>query len=302
MKPTLVLTLAASLLSLVSVAEEAVAGQAPAPAPAAEVKKPLSAAESIALGEPTEDYAAALKIAKEQKRPLMLIFTASDWCFWCKLMDGNVFSKPEWKTYVKDNLVCVVCDFRNQNKPAAEVVAQNGQLKAQYGVQGFPTYVFINTEDDSIIGDLGAGPKKTPESFLAETKELLVYASEASIDAKAKTLKAPFEAKFAEKARELRKTVNKVLEQKDLKEQRATKAAAAALKQELAKIVEENHFAGLSADKQAEYKQIEKEIEAANKDLSEWIDTKPARNEENNKIYDAKSGKIEELTKKLQAL
>ena len=58
-------------------------------------------------GKWTHDYQAALKYARENKKAVLLNFTGSDWCGWCKLMDKQVFSKDEWKTYAAKNVVQV---------------------------------------------------------------------------------------------------------------------------------------------------------------------------------------------------
>ena len=51
--------------------------------------------EGAKLGHWTMDFDAATKLAAEKKVPLMLNFTGSDWCGWCKLMDKNVFAEAE---------------------------------------------------------------------------------------------------------------------------------------------------------------------------------------------------------------
>ena len=51
------------------------------------------------LGQWTMDYDAAVKLAQSSKQPMILNFTGSDWCGWCKIMDKNVFAKDEWKKY-----------------------------------------------------------------------------------------------------------------------------------------------------------------------------------------------------------
>jgi protein disulfide-isomerase len=40
-----------------------------------------------------------------------LNFTGSDWCGWCKRLDAEVFSKPEFAEYAKQNLVLMTVDF-----------------------------------------------------------------------------------------------------------------------------------------------------------------------------------------------
>ena len=52
-------------------------------------------------GKFTMDLTAARKYARENNTPILLNFTGSDWCNWCKLMEKNVFEKEEWAAYAK---------------------------------------------------------------------------------------------------------------------------------------------------------------------------------------------------------
>ena len=61
-------------------------------------------AQGANLGEWTMDLDAAKVLAKDMDVPLMLKFTGSDWCGWCKLMEKSVFSKSEFLEYAGSNL------------------------------------------------------------------------------------------------------------------------------------------------------------------------------------------------------
>ncbi len=135
-------------------------------------------------GKWTMDYEAATKLAKEKDLPLLLNFTGSDWCGWCKLMDKEVYAKPAWSEYAADNLVTVTIDFPNDKSIVPkEYVGRNEKLSEQFGVQGYPTYVILDSDGETVLGQLGAGRDKTPESFIAEVKDVLRYRP-ASIEAK----------------------------------------------------------------------------------------------------------------------
>jgi len=57
-----------------------------------------------------ENYDQALKEAKAKKVPILINFTGSDWCIWCKRLDKEVFSTKEFKTYAKKNLILLKID------------------------------------------------------------------------------------------------------------------------------------------------------------------------------------------------
>lgn len=126
------------------------------------------------LGKWTMDYPAALELAKTENKPVILNFTGSDWCGWCKLMDKNVFSKDAWKAYAKDAVVLVWLDFpRNKELVPADVMARNQKLADQYSVQGYPTYVILDPAGEK-IGQLSASRDATPDNFRNQLNGVLV--------------------------------------------------------------------------------------------------------------------------------
>lgn len=132
--------------------------------------------EDARVGIWTMDYEAALALAADKDLPLLLNFTGSDWCGWCKLMDKSVFSQAEWQAYAKENVVLVTIDFpRDKSIVPDKFVAQNNQLKQQFGITGFPTYIIVNSDGKEVLGKLGAGRNKTPQIFISELQELLKY-------------------------------------------------------------------------------------------------------------------------------
>jgi thioredoxin-related protein len=113
-------------------------------------------------GEWLTDLPKALDRAKAEKKAVLLDFTGSDWCGWCKRFDKEVFSTTEFKEYTTKNLVLVEVDFPNQKKLAPELKKANGALKNKYKVEGFPTLVVLNGEGREIgrqVGYLEGGPK-----------------------------------------------------------------------------------------------------------------------------------------------
>lgn len=142
--------------------------------------------EGAKLGQWTMDYDAALKLAKSSKQPMVLNFTGSDWCGWCKIMDKNVFAKDEWKKYAAKNAVLVTLDFpRDKSIVPAAFVSRNNELKKKFGIRGYPTYVIVDSDGSTVLGRLGAGRDKTPSSFIDEFKNT-VRMSSTAVDAFAK--------------------------------------------------------------------------------------------------------------------
>jgi len=84
--------------------------------------------------------------AGKEKKLLFLDFTGSDWCGWCKKLDAEVFSKPEFIQYAAKNLVLVEVDFPAQKPQSDALKAANKALKKQYQVSGYPTLVLMKPD------------------------------------------------------------------------------------------------------------------------------------------------------------
>ncbi|NOY24179.1 MAG: thioredoxin family protein [Acidobacteria bacterium] len=130
--------------------------------------------KGVEPGKWTQDLVAATEYAKNNDLPIMVMFTGSDWCYWCKLMDKSVFSGNEFFDWAKDNIVLVAIDFpRDKSKVPTEFQARNKQLGREFKVRGVPTYVFLKPDGKTEIGRLSAGKGKTPKSFIQEINQFL---------------------------------------------------------------------------------------------------------------------------------
>ena len=113
-------------------------------------------------GEWLTDVPKALDRAKAEQKVVLLDFTGSDWCGWCKRIDKEVFSTTEFKEYARKNLVLVEVDFPRQKKLRPELKKANDALQNRYKVEGFPTFVVLNGEGREIgrqVGYLEGGSK-----------------------------------------------------------------------------------------------------------------------------------------------
>jgi thioredoxin-related protein len=117
----------------------------------------LAAAEAQWLTSVPEAQA----LAKKENKLVLMDFTGSDWCSWCKKLDAEVFSKTEFIEYANKNLVLVQVDFPNSKPQSPELKKANQALQAKYKVEGFPTLVVIKP-DGTIVwqqpGYLEGGP------------------------------------------------------------------------------------------------------------------------------------------------
>lgn len=142
------------------------------------------ATEGAAPGEWTQDVDAAKALAAESGLSLLLNFTGSDWCGWCRLMDKQVFAQEAWQAYAREHFVLVWLDFPQDKSLVPEAfVERNQDLMKQFEVGGFPTYVLLDSDGQTRLGQAGASRDVTPKSFI-ETLERILLVSEKSIAAR----------------------------------------------------------------------------------------------------------------------
>jgi protein disulfide-isomerase len=107
------------------------------------------------------DYKQALAQAAKEHKQVLLDFTGSDWCPFCIQMDREVLEKPEFMKYADQNLILVKLDFPRKKHLPTEEIAQNRALQKQYSIDGYPTYVLLNSAGKEINrqeGSLDGGP------------------------------------------------------------------------------------------------------------------------------------------------
>jgi thioredoxin-related protein len=113
----------------------------------------------------TDDYAKAVEKAKAENKKLLLDFTGSDWCGYCKLLDKEVFATPHFKTWAKD-YVLVKVDFPKSTPISEKVKKQNAELKQQHPFGGYPTVVILDAEGKELAKKVGYKPGSGPEVYL----------------------------------------------------------------------------------------------------------------------------------------
>jgi len=107
------------------------------------------------------DLAAAKQQAKRENKQILLDFTGSDWCGWCKKLKAEVFDQPDFNAYADAHLVLVEVDFPRMKKLSPEQRRANDELADQFKVRGYPSLVVLNSSGVQ-VGETGyhpGGPK-----------------------------------------------------------------------------------------------------------------------------------------------
>lgn len=103
---------------------------------------------------------AARKAAAEEKKPIFVLFTGSDWCPYCVKLEKEILSKKEFKTWATDKAILFIADAKGGS---SKLSPSNRKLMKEYGAKGFPS-VFITNAEGKAFGETGY-TGATPEKY-----------------------------------------------------------------------------------------------------------------------------------------
>lgn len=262
---------------------------------------PQADTEGASAGKWTMDFEAARKLAAEKEMPILLNFSGSDWCGWCQLMETNVFSQAEWSDYAKSNLVMVLIDFpQDKSLVPEEYTARNEALQAQFDIEGFPTFVVLDSDGTNVLGRLQAGQRKTPAIF---QKELSVLLRNSTTEIKKYIASLSPEARIKYKELTDKIAAKKTAIKKEEESLKATERKIEGMYEAVGNLqmeLQEFRVAQLSELEQKEYAGLKALFEAKRDELTKWIQTAPQPSEENQAKFEEMQGDLQEIGTKLQ--
>ena len=148
----------------------------PTPTTPAEQAKPApyASAKEGWLVDLDEAYAISIR----DKKPILANFTGSDWCGWCKRLDADVFSKPEFQTWAKENVVLLEVDFPRRFQLPPKNQQQNAAMQNALQVTGYPTvWLLTMLKDDKGMYQLTqmgkTGYTASSEEFIATINKMM---------------------------------------------------------------------------------------------------------------------------------
>lgn len=99
----------------------------------------------------SENYVEAQAKAESEGKPMLLLFTGSDWCGFCIKLEKGVLGTEEFATYTDENYVLVLADFPRRKEQSEELVQRNEELAAEFGIQGFPTVLIVSPDGETVL-------------------------------------------------------------------------------------------------------------------------------------------------------
>lgn len=85
----------------------------------------------------------ARKAAAESKKPILMLFTGSDWCPWCVKLEKEILSKKEFKDWAADNVILYIADAKGGPDKLSE---EGRKLMKEHDLRGFPSIIITDAE------------------------------------------------------------------------------------------------------------------------------------------------------------
>jgi len=93
-----------------------------------------------------ESYAAAQALSREQKRPILIFFSAMDWTDLCRRMRSEIFLQEAFLRYAEKSLILVHADFPKKTQQTSALRQQNRQLLRTFKIPYYPTVVLVDAD------------------------------------------------------------------------------------------------------------------------------------------------------------
>ena len=100
------------------------------------------------------DYSAALAAAEETGRPVLTVFTGSDWCQHCRTLERNVLDTETFRTWAEDRVVLLMVDLPQEGISMDERKARS-RVCIKYGVRSFPSVALLAPDGSKIASQSG---------------------------------------------------------------------------------------------------------------------------------------------------
>ncbi|QLG46234.1 thioredoxin family protein [Costertonia aggregata] len=123
----------------------------------------------VLLGQDWENsYSDALTTSRESDKPIVLVFSGSDWCAPCIKLDQEIWRSQDFLEYSKDNYVLYRADFprKKKNTIAENLKRANAKLAESYNPKGFFPLVVVLDKNEKVLGKTGY-KKLNPNEYIA---------------------------------------------------------------------------------------------------------------------------------------
>ena len=135
-------------------------------------------------------YASAIAQAEQTGRPVLTVFTGSDWCPHCKTLEKNVLDSGAFREWAQQNVVLLMIDLPEHGITEA-VRVERSKVCIKYGVRNFPAVLLIGPDGTKLAEKRGY-QGQSPASWIADmTKSLPDQPAKTEVVATAPAAAAP---------------------------------------------------------------------------------------------------------------
>jgi len=139
----------------------------------------LTALSAQASEEWLTDYDEALAESTRSGKPVLTLFTGSDWCPHCRTLEERVFSTSEFESWSEEHVVLLMLDLPESGISPA-VRSERSRICLKYGVRTFPSVLILDSFGEKITEEKGY--RGTPASTWIKRLAAKVPAPEAVAD------------------------------------------------------------------------------------------------------------------------
>lgn len=113
------------------------------------------------------DFSKATTESLAESKPIILVFSGSDWCAPCIKLDKAVWQSESFKEYAAANYILARADFpkKKQNQLEEELKKQNQILAEKYNPEGIFPLVVVLDGKGKVLGKTSY-KNVTPEEYI----------------------------------------------------------------------------------------------------------------------------------------
>ena len=115
------------------------------------------------------NFDAAVSKANMEDKPIVLVFSGSDWCAPCIRLKRNILESEEFKSYASSHYVLYNADFprRKKNQLPEGKSLVNKSLAEKYNPKGYFPLVVVLDKNEAVLGKTGFDTKASPKKYIA---------------------------------------------------------------------------------------------------------------------------------------
>ncbi|WP_228235318.1 thioredoxin family protein [Allomuricauda sp. M10] len=120
-------------------------------------------------------FSDAVSKAAEEDKPVVLVFSGSDWCAPCIRLKKHIFDSEAFKDYAKEHYVLYNADFprKKQNQLPEPLMTMNKSLIERYNPKGYFPLVVVLDKNEKVLGETGFVARSTPEKYIATLNKFI---------------------------------------------------------------------------------------------------------------------------------